>query len=151
MKKRAAWIISTLLMLTLCSCSWLLRPSLIFTDSERGSTENVAVRSVPSELFSENDVADAIETVKNRFEEKTWGGCTLTEIAYAGDERTRSEAGSHADWWQFDQLIVLISSFDTDGAWRENGLAPNATYEDYNWILIRETGGTWILKDWGYP
>ena len=38
-----------------------------------------------------------------------------------------------------EQIIVLTSAFETDGTSREDGLEPNKTYEDYRWILTRET------------
>jgi len=44
--------------------------------------------------------------------------------------------------------MVLLSKFYVFG---ENGsLEPGKTYTKWNWILVRDKGGFWELKTWGY-
>ena len=38
-----------------------------------------------------------------------------------------------------EQVMVLVSTFTTDSENHENGLEPNNTYEDYKWILTRNS------------
>ena len=46
--------------------------------------------------------------------------------------------------------IVLYSSFDTDASGDDGSLEPNTTYDDFQWILVRDNGGTWEVKTYGY-
>lgn len=114
-----------------------------------GSVSRVKVIPVESELYSQKDISAAIRKVERDFR-WGWSGCTLTEIAYAGDERTAEEAESHADMWDYDELIVLISSFDVDSSGGDGSLNPNSTYDNWSWFLIRRSGGEWMHADHGY-
>jgi len=50
-----------------------------------------------------------------------------------------------------EEVIVLTSTFETDGENHNNGLNPNYTYEDYTWTLTRDTSaGLWEVTDHGY-
>ena len=49
-----------------------------------------------------------------------------------------------------DELIVLLSSFDVDASGGDGSLNPNETYSNWNWILVRDSGGQWRHADHGY-
>lgn len=51
-----------------------------------GNVENVEIKSVGSNIFSEDDIESAINTTIAYFKAE-FSGCTLTEIVYAGDEK----------------------------------------------------------------
>ena len=46
--------------------------------------------------------------------------------------------------------IVLYSPFDMDASGGDGSLEPNTTYDDFQWILVRDNGGTWEVKTYGY-
>ena len=122
-------------MLTLCACG--------------GDVSKVNI-SIPeeSDLYSTKEIEDAIDTAMDYFK-KEFDGCTLTEIAYAGDDRSND----YAEWAQRiggDEVIVLISSFDVDASGGDGSLNPNSTYTKWMWILAREEGGKWQHVDHGY-
>ena len=101
-----------------------------------------------SEIYSEEDIAAAIDTIKKEFK-SNWNGCTLTEIYYAGDDSSKD----HQDWADrnnADEVIVLLSSFDVDSSGGDGSLNPNSTYNDWKWILVRTNGGQWQHVDHGY-
>jgi hypothetical protein len=76
-------------------------------------------------------------------------GCTLKKIGYAGDAAVKSEA--EARGLAPEEVIVLTSTFETDGENHNNGLNPNYTYKDYTWTLTRHTSaGLWEVTDHGY-
>ncbi len=57
---------------------------LVFSLSACGGNVNeVNTHNVESEIYSEEDIAAAIDTIKKEFK-SNWNGCTLTEIYYAG-------------------------------------------------------------------
>lgn len=105
------------------------------------------VRAIKSKIFSDEDYQAAVECMTEYFND--WEGCTLKEVSYAGDDAVYAEAEIRGV--KPDCLIVLLSTFETDGENHENGLNPNYTYEDYQWILERtDFTMPWEHKDHGY-
>ena len=81
--------------------------------------------------------------------EAEFKGCTLTQLRYPGD----ASADLFTEWaqeYEVDEAIVLYSSFDTDASGGDGSLEPNTTYDDFQWILVRDNGGTWEVKTYGY-
>lgn len=112
-----------------------------------GNVENVEIKSVGSNIFSEGDIESAINTTIAYFKAE-FSGCTLTEIIYAGDEKKEFEY--LASQYNVDEVIVLVSSFDVDFSGGDGSLNPNSTYSNWKWILIRDQGGQWKHFDHGY-
>lgn len=135
MRKTTILLLLLTALLTLCACG--------------GDVSKVNI-SIPSEsnLYTTNEIEDAIDTAMDYFK-KEFDGCTLTEIAYAGDER----CNGYTEWAQRiggDEVIVLVSSFDVDAFGGDGSLNPNSTYTKWMWILAREEGGKWQHVDHGY-
>ncbi len=134
MRKYICLILSVLLVCGLCSCG--------------GNVAYAKTRDVASDIYSQEDISSAINTIKMEFKTK-WSGCTLTEIYYAGDEYSED----HQDWADrnnSDEVIVLLSSFDVGAFGGDGSLNPNSTYDNWMWILVRTSGGTWKHVDHGY-
>lgn len=134
MKKIVCIILCSLLVFSLSACG--------------GDISRVNTHNVNSEIYSQEDINAAIDTIKKEFM-MNWGGCTLTEIYYAGDDRSKD----HQDWADrnnADEVIVLLSSFDVDSSGGDGSLNPNSTYSDWSWILVRTNGGKWQHVDHGY-
>ena len=53
-----------------------------------GNVNEVNTHNVESEIYSEEDIAAAIDTIKKEFK-RNWNGYTHTEIYYAEDDRTK--------------------------------------------------------------
>lgn len=114
----------------------------------RGDVSNVKVLEYKSDIYSEEEIEEAIEVVKKYFRSE-FSGCTLTGITYAGDDKI----SSYEDWAtrnDGDEVIVLISSFDVDASGGDGSLNPNSTYSNWNWILVRKNGEKWQHVDHGY-
>ena len=101
-----------------------------------------------SELYDDKEIHSAINEAIRYFK-KHFNGCTLREITYAGDDVTAAH-GEWAERHDADETIVLISSFDVDSSGGDGSLNPNSTYNGWNWILVRDTGGRWRHVDHGY-
>ena len=100
-----------------------------------------------SSIYSGKE-CEAAEIEVERFFQN-FDGCTMEEIHYAGDEAVRAEAESLG--MEPDQVIVLESRFTTDGENHKNGLEPDCTYNNYRWVLTREScESRWQHKDHGY-
>ena len=67
---------------------------------------------VPSALYSEREIDDAIKVAEKYFKQH-FDGCTLTTISYAGDEKTADWA-DRTELYGGSEVIVLTSSFLTD-------------------------------------
>ena len=114
-----------------------------------GKVDNVYVPDwKPSEIYSDNDIEAAFQTVKDYFSEE-FDGCTLTKLYYPGDAYS-DEFNEWAEQYDADEAIVILSSFDVDSSGGDGSLNPNSTYDDWNWILIRSDGGAWEHVDHGY-
>lgn len=101
-----------------------------------------------SKTYNDAEIEAAI-SVATKYFDKYFYGCTLTEITYAGDEKTRD----FKEWKErhnADEVIVLLSSFKTDESGGDGSLNPNSTYDGWNWILVRDKGGKWKHVDHGY-
>ncbi len=102
----------------------------------------------PSNLYTEKEILDAIKVTEKYFK-KEFSGCTLTSIAYAGDEKSLQNL-DFAERIGGNEVIVLTSSFDVDESGGDGSLNPNSTYSNWMWILARKDGGKWKHVDHGY-
>lgn len=134
MKKYIAMILINLFVVSLMACG--------------GTVSEAEIIECQSEIYSDEDIQNAIEAAKNYFK-KEFSGCTLTEIGYAGDESSMD----YTEWAErndADEVIVLVSSFDVDSSGGDGSLNPNSTYSNWKWILVRSNGGKWRHVDHGY-
>ena len=134
MKKYMCTLLCFLLVLGLCACG--------------GKVSDVKTHDVASEIYSQEDISLAINTITKEFK-AGWSGCTLTEIYYAGDD-VSAEYQDWAERYNADEVIVLLSSFDTDSPAGNSGLNSDFTYKNWNWILVRTASGEWKHVDHGY-
>lgn len=134
MKKYTVILLSIICILVLAACG--------------GDVSNVKVTAYQSEIYTDNEIQSAIKATEKYFK-KHFSGCTLTEITYAGDDKTIS----HIEWAKrndADEVIVLTSSFDVDASGGDGSLNPNSTYTKWMWILVRNKGSRWKHVDHGY-
>ena len=128
---------------------WLRR-----TTSCSQSGQNISVKDVSGKLTDDiaevtalsEESTDAINVITDTFD-KDFEQCTLQEIEY-DEEYSRERMNGWAEQFDADEAIVLLSKFYVAA---ENGsLAVGETYTKWNWILVRDKGGFWELKTWGY-
>ena len=97
----------------------------LFMLSSGGNVKNVVIHEVSSDIYSQEEISAAAQTVLSEFA-RSWSGCTLTEIGYAGDEAV----GRHQDYlsrYNASDVIVLLSTFNVDGSGGDGSLEPNST------------------------
>ena len=114
-----------------------------------GNIDNVQIPDwKPSEIYSDDDIEAAYQTVKEYFSSE-FVGCTLTKLYYPGDTYS-DEFDEWAERYDADEAIIILSSFDVDSSGGDGSFNPDSTYDDWNWILIRNNGGDWEHVDHGY-
>ena len=130
MKRIAAFIVLLVVLLSLAGCG-----------------DAVSVGGFSSKYMNSDDYEAAVQEMMTYF--NSFEGCTLKKVGYAGDAVVKAEADARG--LAPEEVIVLTSTFETDGENHNNGLNPNYTYEDYTWTLTRETSaGLWEVTDHGY-
>lgn len=112
------------------------------------TVKTVKTHEVASDLYSKEEITDAINVVKNEMD-VNWKGCDLQEIYYAGDETSKD----YLNWAtrnNADESLVLLSTFYVGNDFKDASLEPDSTYENWMWILVRTEDGQWKCVDWGY-
>lgn len=120
----------------------------INSGNEKESSKVSIVEWEPSTLYTDADIKDAMDTVIAYFGAE-FKGCTLKKLSYPGDASS-DLFNEWAEEYESDEAIVLDSSFDTDASGGDGTLNPNSSYNGWQWILVRDNGGTWEVKTYGY-
>ncbi len=117
--------------------------TLCLTACGKGDVQHVFfVPDVSSDLYSQEEIAAGVETVKEYFRQE-FSGCALTSIQYAGDRKS-------LEWSGEQDAMVFISTFDVGASGGDGSLTPYSTYSNWQWILVRDEDGNWQHKDHGY-
>lgn len=133
MKRILCFVTAFFLCLSLCACG--------------NNVKNVKILEVTSELYLQEDITEAIDTMIREFD-RNWNNCILNELYYAGDYVTL-EHREWADRYNADETIVLKSMFYVDRADGAASMNIGCTYF-WEWILVRNNGGKWRLVDYGF-
>jgi len=144
MQRITVFICLLIAVLTLSSCS-----------SNPGMTKNAMVELGDSQKFTKEEVQAAAECILEKF--KDFNGCDLKKLWY-DEERSKmqvevymSHGKGSVNGIEEDNVIVLYSDFYVYKTGGSGGFNPDSDYENWNWILIRNTKiGNWRADDWGY-
>ena len=111
-----------------------------------------------SELFSQEDIDEAIAVINDRFAE--WGeGFTLKNIRFAGDDANSEEnirwINEVAEGQDKDpvylEVMELLTDFHTPSEFKDvTAWEADQDYTDYQWWFGRTKGGSWELLSTGY-
>lgn len=125
----------------------LISPSHLVEDNKEKAKENVS-------KFSKEEIAEAIKAVEDNF---NFPASTLTKVWY-DEEKAETMRKSYLEngrgsvnGVKAENVIVLLSNFEVDDSGDNPVLNPDSTYENYQWILIRDSKESdWKIDDWGY-
>ena len=105
----------------------------------------VTVGGFSSVYMDSEDFQDAVDVLTQYFKDEM-KGCTLERIDYAKDSAVKEEAGDLGK--APECVMVLETSFTTDGSERTDGLESGTKYEKYRFILTRNTSAEpWEITD----
>ena len=119
--------------------------------ANRGNVSNVNRIVGYSALYDENSINEAFDVIEKKFS-KDFEGCTLTELRYDEDVENRfAEEIEKYHKENNQELIVVLSTFDTDEKGGDGGFDPNDTYADWQWHLVKTADKkSWEMINWGY-
>ena len=117
----------------------------------RGNISNVNRVVGYSALYDENSINEAFNVIEKKFT-KDFEGCTLTELRY--DEDVENKFAEEIEKYHKEnnqELIVVLSTFDTDEKGGDGGFNPNDTYTNWQWHLVKTANKkSWDIINWGY-
>ena len=117
--------------------------------SRRGGDIRIVRRDIAeSQKFTQADIESAMDAAQRHFD-REFDGCTLITLTYDEAVSERSAEG-WAEKYDADEAIVLLSRFYVDAYGVDGSINPNSYYDNWQWILTRNTGGKWTLQTWGY-
>lgn len=133
-------------------CLFVFLPALcciIFTANPRASvTDAYSIEAVDSEMFTDEEIDSAIETVVDIFD-NGWKGCYLQKLSYAGDDIVKREMKYHSGDLKEGELILIKTVFYVSKHGGDGSLNTDFTYDNWYWILEKTSGGRWVELDHG--
>lgn len=124
------------------------RPLLVYSGDWIGKEYNgINIMLYESAFYTKEEVMSAAQTIIDHFENE-FPGCRMLDLRYE-ESGYKKEAAEWAMQYETNEVIILVSDFETDEVGGDGSLNPNSTYEDWKWILVR-LNDEWELKTWGY-
>lgn len=134
MKRVALFALLLITALLLCGCL------------PQGNVNHVHITPGKSEVYTQADIEDAMDTVIRHFR-REFEGCTLVHLYYEEDTiRNKSWALQYGA----NEGIIILSSFQVGPEGSNGSLNPDSTYDRWQWVLTRSGGSDWVLRTWGY-
>ena len=125
--------------------------TVLVLTGNRGNVSNVNRVVGYSALYGENSINEAFDVIEKKFA-KDFKGCTLSELRYDEDVENRfAEEIEKYHKENNQELIVVLSIFDTDEKGGDGGFNPNDTYANWQWYLVKTADKkSWEIINWGY-
>ncbi len=124
--------------------------ALIMLDN-KGNTSNVNRIVGYSALYDEELINKAFDVIEKKFAAE-FQGCTLTELRY--DDEVENKFANEIMEYNTEnnqELIIVLSTFDTDTKGGAGSFNPNDTYTNWQWHLVRtEDKKSWEVITLGY-
>ena len=127
-------------------CNFLTVLLIVLLLTACGDVSNVERVMRVSECYTETEIHDAMDIVTAYFREE-FDGCRLKNLRY---DEPLAEQQEWAKQYDADEAIVLLSDFSVSRFGGDGSLNPGDTYRNWQWVLTRTDGGTWVLRTWGY-
>ena len=129
----------------------LVLAAVLVLTGNRGNVSNINRVVGYSALYGENSINEAFDVIEKKFA-KDFEGCTLTELRYDKDVENRFAEEIekyHKDNNQ--ELIVVLSTFNTDEKGGDGSFNSNDTYDNWQWYLVKTADKkSWKIINWGY-
>ena len=144
MKKKSVIAICAVLVI-------LVLAAVLVLTGNRGNISNVNRVVGYSALYGENSINEAFDVIEKKFA-KDFEGCTLTELRYDKDVENRfAEEIEKYHKENNQELIVVLSTFNTDEKGGDGSFNSNDTYDNWQWYLVKTADKkSWKIINWGY-
>jgi len=101
-----------------------------------------------SKIYSYGDMKSAIDLVlKYMSSNPPRADVKLLRLGYE-EEISLQKATAFAKQYGAQEAIVLVSDFEVGESW--GAFSSYTTYENYEWVLVRDKGEDWILQIWDH-
>ncbi len=129
----------------------LILAAVLVLTGNRGNVSNVNRVVGYSALYGENSINEAFDVIEKKFA-KDFEGCTLTELRYDKDVENRfAEEIEKYHKENNQELIVVLSTFNTDEKGGDGSFNSNDTYDNWQWYLVKTADKkSWKIINWGY-
>lgn len=128
----------------------------LFVYTQNRKMDSVKITVGKSIKFSENEINDAINCIKNKFRDD-FKGCKLTELWYDEKESNSLIEGyltngkGSVNGVKAENVIALKCNFYVGSLGGDGSLNSNSTYSNFSWTLIRDSKtGNWKVDEYGY-
>ena len=138
--------------IAICAVLVILGMAIVLVlTGNRGNVSNVNRVVGYSALYGENSINEAFDVREKKFA-KDFEDCTLTELRYDEDVENRfAEEIEKYHKENNQELIVVLSTFDTDEKGGDGGFNPNDTYVNWQWYLVKTAEKkSWEIINRGY-
>ena len=138
--------------IAICAALVILGMAIVLVLTEnRGNVSNVNRVVGYSALYGENSINEAFDVIEKKFA-KDFEGCTLTELRYDKDVENRfAEEIEKYHKENNQELIVVLSTFNTDEKGGDGSFNSNDTYDNWQWYLVKTADKkSWEIINWGY-
>ena len=144
MKKKSISVICAVLVI-------LVLAAVLVLTGNRGNVSNINRVVGYSALYGENSINEAFDVIEKKFA-KDFEGCTLTELRYDKDVENRfAEEIEKYHKENNQELIVVLSTFNTDEKGGDGSFNSNDTYDNWQWYLVKTADKkSWKIINWGY-
>lgn len=117
---------------------------LAVSDNTRGAE----IELEGSEIYTEAELRAAANVVLRRFRHFP----ARLERLWYDEERCIKEREYFSAQYDAEDVLVLMSDFTANkGKTTHNsGFEPGRQYTNWTWVLVRNDGGAWQLKTYGY-
>ena len=125
--------------------------TIFLLNGSKGNISNVDRVIGYSALYDEDLINKAYDVIEKEFA-KEFDGCFLTELRYDAEVENKFADEIMRYATEYDQeLIIVVSTFNTDEKGGDGGFNPNDTYTNWKWHLVRtEDKTSWEIISWGY-
>ena len=129
----------------------LVLAAVLVLTGNRGNISNVNRVVGYSALYGENSINEAFDVIEEKFA-KDFEGCTLTELRYDKDVENRfAEEIEKYHKENNQELIVVLSTFNTDEKGGDGSFNSNDTYANWQWYLVKTADKkSWKIINCGY-
>ena len=129
----------------------LVLAAVLVLTGNRGNVSNINRVVGYSALYGENSINEAFDVIEKKFA-KDFEGCTLTELRYDKDVENRfAEEIEKYHKENNQELIVVLSTFNTDEKGGDGSFNSNDTYDNWQWYLVKTADKkSWEIINWGY-
>ncbi len=129
----------------------LILAAVLVLTGNRGNISNVNRVVGYSALYGENSINEAFDVIEKKFA-KDFEGCTLTELRYDKDVENRfAEEIEKYHKENNQELIVVLSTFNTDEKGGDGSFNSNDTYDNWQWYLVKTADKkSWKIINCGY-